>query len=1105
MTMDVLEALLEEVALEGLDGITLSALWLRLQTRLPPFPLSLDSKTKQLIWQSLASHPELEFYLLPKERGNLVLYDRYEENDDDMVVVKSKNVFCTEDIYPVHMITNNKKGIQGSCQFFKERSLVTEQVRIPSQTYEEAVAKWGEKLVIVGSQVLRKRTLIGWEGDPSLEIPDYSYCILEKIGRSRWQGELQKDLQVVFKVDAGKIHYLRRPLDKNALITMQSHVIKLSNGIQQHSLLLLLKKFHVDRRNKYDILTEKVTAKLSECNNQIETLLTIRENLSINERNFKRLYHYMANAGIVKIISMPLHEMHPFAGPFKTKKGTDVMVRCMKLIKESKRKHEDSDDDDDDDEELKTPVLPVDIIYEKDILTQAYELVENCGTKGLSQSEIRVAMNVGKLEARMLCRLLERYRLIKGFMEDEGRQRTTKYISHVFVEESDLRRQFLEEKAKSEKLSMCTFSPTQKKVSIKASLQHNESLEVAHQEERDVEKGSKILNTVETYSSASHLSSTSRLKAMPKVNARPFLSKDADKLLSENYCSRDGFQMESNLSTLSADEDERSVIEEILEKSLEHNSTEPCKKKTSEKCRETYRLLKRRNIIVEAVKNLRLVESLFMLQKMIMEQEKQEGVSTKCCKKSIMRLVQRLSQEGLVRLYRTNVVQDGISKKVEFVVHPSINPNDPLVRSSIEQIRFRMSNTTSSNRSRSPQGSLNSNKQETEDQSKGRAKEKNPKTLPYKNNFPGLGRTLGYLPKMPRLKTTHIFLWYIIYGHPLRKLQEHHSDGNVVSSEAAGSKPETLLPSITHVYVDDTSWIRYVPPATIHSEFGHGWVLVSDILLCLPLSIFVQIVQVSYKVENLEVFLNHPIKKHTLIRYLPRSIRQQLLYKRRYVFSVFQGLQKLSYMGLLQFGPTEKFQEKDQNRLRWVHSEPFDFRFNSPRHSSHMVLLRSKFSLLRPQPHTAADHCTLPLSVLLLSVAVLSFRCSRPQIFHNLFRHQLPSHPAILTTLSVTHSIHTCFRVLLQGLKTVSLTKRVPFTPHSASRLAFVHMNRFIYKRSFILTFQFRVPFGTSHHACVLTILALTLRRWSASRSFDKRTDCFNHTFTIHAVAYYDP
>lgn len=49
---------------------------------------------------------------------------------------------------------------------------------------------------------------------------------------------------------------------------------------------------------------------------------------------------------------------------------------------------------------------------------------------------------------------------------------------------------------------------------------------------------------------------------------------------------------------------------------------------------------------------------------MIMDQEKREGVSTKCCKKSIVRLVRNLSEEGLLRLYRTTVIHDGIKKKV---------------------------------------------------------------------------------------------------------------------------------------------------------------------------------------------------------------------------------------------------------------------------------------------------------------------------------------------------------------------------------------------------------------------------------------------------------
>lgn len=39
------------------------------------------------------------------------------------------------------------------------------------------------------------------------------------------------------------------------------------------------------------------------------------------ERTFKRLYQYMLNAGLAKVVSVPLQEIHPECGPCKTKKG----------------------------------------------------------------------------------------------------------------------------------------------------------------------------------------------------------------------------------------------------------------------------------------------------------------------------------------------------------------------------------------------------------------------------------------------------------------------------------------------------------------------------------------------------------------------------------------------------------------------------------------------------------------------------------------------------------------------------------------------------------------------------------------------------------------
>uniref|UniRef100_A0A663F378 Ral transcription factor IIIC subunit 1 n=1 Tax=Aquila chrysaetos chrysaetos TaxID=223781 RepID=A0A663F378_AQUCH len=941
--MEALWALLDEVALEGLDGVTPAALWHRLGARSPPFPLPLEPATQQLLWAALSAQPDISFYLLPRARPPLRLHDRYEEIDLETGILETKrDPVPSDDIYPVHMILDNKDGIQGSCQYFKERVDITDQIRRkdlqPCYTYTEAVEKWGEKLVIVASQDQRYRALIGWEGDPDLKLPDFSYCILERLGRARWQGELQRDLHSgAFKVDAGKIHYHRRVLDRNGLITMQSHVIRLPSGAQQHSILLLLTRFHVDRRSKYDILMEKLSSMLSARSNQMETLGNLREELGLCERTFKRLYQYMMNAGLAKVISIPLQDIHPNGGPYKTKKGTDVMVRCLKLLKEFRKKMEDYHDDDEE-EIITKAVQPVDIVCERDMLTQAYELIESRGTKGISQAEIRLAMNVGKLEARMLCRLLERYKVVKGFMEDEGRQRTTKYISYIFAEESDLNRQFEREKARSEQLATVTLAlvPEDSAPVEDVSPGEDDTL-VSESDNEEGGKDGKKRGKGQKANSGSLLklsfqddthqsTPVKAVKSHGKKLSSPQILEEPDELpdnLSGESSTLETLKQESNISTCAHSIDEDGDVAVVEEVRLEDPKEKRSKATAVERSHETYRLLKRRNLIVEAVRNLRLIESLFTLQKMVMDQEKQEGVSTKCCKKSIVRLVQKLAQEGLLRLYRTTVIQDGISKKVEFVVHPSVSPNDPLVKSAIEQVRFRISNSSTANRQVAMMvwmayGEFGLSKSSCKADNNSRARKTDEKMgITQLKNYhpvtvPGLGRSLGFLPKMPRLRMVHMFLWYLIYGHPLNGTQQKGGSDGEKKGSKQGLDVNAAPVFLFLVYVDDVSWMRYVPPLPVHREFGFGWALVSDILLCLPLSLFVQIVQVSYKVDGLEDFLNDPLKKHTLIRFLPRSVRQQLLYKRRYIFSVVENLQRLCYMGLIQFGPTEKFQDKDQ-------------------------------------------------------------------------------------------------------------------------------------------------------------------------------------------------
>lgn len=62
---------------------------------------------------------------------------------------------------------------------------------------------------MVASAEHRYRALIGPEGNPELKLPDLCYCILERLGRARWQGELQRDLHTrVFRCCSHTLHQI---------------------------------------------------------------------------------------------------------------------------------------------------------------------------------------------------------------------------------------------------------------------------------------------------------------------------------------------------------------------------------------------------------------------------------------------------------------------------------------------------------------------------------------------------------------------------------------------------------------------------------------------------------------------------------------------------------------------------------------------------------------------------------------------------------------------------------------------------------------------------------------------------------------------------------
>lgn len=189
MMTDFRSILIEEIALEGLDGITIESLWIRL--REAKFPLNLDDlNSKEYIWKNLilkSSVDNFKFYELPVERPPVKIYNRYNyvSEETGYCINNEDNIpdDCYGEICPI-----SKDQERGSCKYYKERKLI--KLNELNSNLKEVILNYGNKLVIVADQRLRDQVLRINNSDPLLELHSVQYCILERVGRCRTLGEV---------------------------------------------------------------------------------------------------------------------------------------------------------------------------------------------------------------------------------------------------------------------------------------------------------------------------------------------------------------------------------------------------------------------------------------------------------------------------------------------------------------------------------------------------------------------------------------------------------------------------------------------------------------------------------------------------------------------------------------------------------------------------------------------------------------------------------------------------------------------------------------------------------------------------------------------------
>ncbi|XP_054279271.1 general transcription factor 3C polypeptide 1-like [Macrosteles quadrilineatus] len=955
------KGILDEIALEGLDGITPNDLWLRLNNR-PFFTIKPnDESARSFLWDAVKQLKPVCFYELPEPRPPLVIFDRFQHIDPELgMIIEPENM--PKNIYPHCKVEDPANGIIGSCSTYFTRKDITDEVR--SLSYEEVDKRWGHRLVAVASAAARRRALQNPDVNPNLELTPMQYIVLERVGRSRYLGEITQgrdSLQIVGE-DAKAIFYLRKVLHKHRLITKQMFHQKL--GTQNTSgLLLHLPRFFVERRPKTLTMTEKVVAYLKNKPNHMEEHNVLRTKLNI-EDTLKKLSKTPNFQKFIKSDVVLHRVMYPEASESEWKyKGLNKerSVRVFCLIdpstdpKDVWQKYDDIYDDEDDD---KCGLLDEGHrLLDRTVMAQAYKILEAAGPEGVTQVQMGESLGASKLASRMIVRNLTKSNKVTMFMKDEGRQRTAKFALKIFDKCSDIKKQMIEEKDKLIKL--VSESKTTEDAQPSCSKNQSSGKQTSNSEKR--EKGKKKKKE------ALPSPSTSKATDIPsEVDVREVSSEQRESItvdvteslpLENNPPASEKIRVKIKRTRKRKGKlDEEKTSEPVPEKkakiesakkvpakvespgptdeaftsnvTVEIKSSYTCGRSLTakplalpttipglESTSVTFRMLKRTNLIMEAVHKQKVIFDASKLQKMILEEETKEGLDVRMDKKSLQRIIRKLALEGHVKHLQVSLKGYDKQKTLVFICHPSVDNDHSVIQSAIDQAKMKFhilgrEALRKKSRLKKPVQPQPPPPKQPEGESlyADVPPSCNIENFNLKYNF-RLGRMYGFKPKYMRMQVLHKYMFYLIYGYEgdvdlnqetaLREIENHVEITDSIRSE------------MSQIYSTTMDWKMFLPPLPVHTGYTNGWALMSDMLLRLPLSLFIQLVNVMYEIPGIEEYLNHPIRKHLLVKNLPLSYRYALTYARKYIFTIHEQVIRLCCTGLLQMGP-QRLKEKDQ-------------------------------------------------------------------------------------------------------------------------------------------------------------------------------------------------
>ncbi|XP_065165819.1 general transcription factor 3C polypeptide 1 isoform X2 [Atheta coriaria] len=301
------------------------------------------------------------------------------------------------------------------------------------------------------------------------------------------------------------------------------------------------------------------------------------------------------------------------------------------------------------------------------------------------------------------------------------------------------------------------------------------------------------------------------------------------------------------------------------------------------------RLQSRVKLIKETIYNQKTVIDLIKMYSIVNQSEQAEGYNARVDRKSLQRIFTILVRGGDFVIIKIILKLHNCIRTKNVITDPKADA-ETLIQSIVDQFKNSFL--------------MYAKRKLFEEEDHGPVV---PRRFKY-NRF--IGRTYGSSPKVTKMRIMHEFLFYVMRGYTGSALSREEAR-NVLLNHCEMESIDSVMKEATTLYQREATWRMFVPPLPKHKNWPDGWALISDIFLRLPVSLFVRMYNVTYVIPELPSYLNHPVRKHFIVKNLPVSMQDALLGYRKYIFSLHEIICYLAYMGLVQFGP-QKMREKDQ-------------------------------------------------------------------------------------------------------------------------------------------------------------------------------------------------